>query len=173
VPQIGHPDAPVLSVLANLLTNQVLHQALREEGGAYGGRAKYVAQSGLFTMLSYRDPRLAGTYEDFMRAIAWIIESPLSREHIEEAIIGTIGELDKPYSPYQEAMIAWRMQQRGITQAMREQFRTGVLQCTDQELKDVAKKYLQGVTPSRAAFAGNAKQDLSGLTLTDLLALAA
>ncbi|MDQ9170708.1 insulinase family protein [Oxalobacteraceae bacterium R-40] len=173
VPQIGHPDAPVLSVLANLLTNGVLHQALREEGGAYGGRAKYVAQSGLFTMLSYRDPRLAGTYEDFMRAIAWAVESPLSREHIEEAIIGTIGELDKPYSPYQEAMIAWRMQQRGITQAMREQFRAGVLQCTDQELRDVAKKYLQNVKSSKAAFAGNGTQNLAGLERVDLLALAA
>jgi presequence protease len=172
VPQIGHPDAPVLSVLANLLTNQVLHQALREEGGAYGGRAKYVPQSGLFTMLSYRDPRLAGTYEDFVRAIEWVIESPLTREHIEEAIIGTIGELDKPYSPYQEAMLAWRMQQRGITQAMREQFRTGVLQCTDQELKDVAKKYLQNAKPSRAAFAGNGTQNLAGLEKVDLLALA-
>ena len=173
VPRIGHPDAPALSVLANLLTNQVLHQALREEGGAYGGRAKFVPQSGLFTMLSYRDPRLAATYDDFMRAITWVIESPLMREHIEEAIIGLIGELDKPYSPYQEAMLAWRMQQRGITQAMREQFRTGVLHCTDQQLKAVAKKYLRGVTPSKAAFAGNTKQDLAGLTTVDLLALAA
>jgi Zn-dependent M16 (insulinase) family peptidase len=173
VPQIGHADAPALAVLANLLTNQVLHQALREEGGAYGGRAKYVPQSGLFTMLSYRDPRLAGTYEDFKRAIAWVIESPLTREHIEEAIIGLIGELDKPYSPYQEAMLAWRMQQRGITQPMREQFRAGVLHCTEQELKSVAEKYLQGVTPSRAAFAGNARQEMAGLATTDLLALAA
>jgi Zn-dependent M16 (insulinase) family peptidase len=173
VPPIGHLDAAALSVLANLLTNQVLHQALREEGGAYGGRAKYVPQSGLFTMLSYRDPRLAGTYEDFTRAITWVIESPLSREHIEEAIIGTIGELDKPYGPYQEAMLAWRMQQRGITQQMREEFRKKVLQCTDDELKAVAKKYLQGVTPSKAAFAGNGTQNLAGLDSVDLLALAA
>jgi Zn-dependent M16 (insulinase) family peptidase len=173
VPQIGHADAAALSILANLLTNQVLHQALREEGGAYGGRAKYVPQSGLFTMLSYRDPRLAGTYEDFMRAISWVIESPLTREHIEEAIIGTIGELDKPYSPYQEAMLAWRMQQRGITQQMREEFRSRVLQCTADELKTVAKKYLQGITPSKAAFAGNGTQNMAGLESVDLLALAA
>jgi presequence protease len=173
VPAIGHPDAAALSVLANLLTNQVLHQALREEGGAYGGRAKYVPQSGLFTMLSYRDPRLVGTYEDFVRAIAWVVESPLTREHIEEAIIGVIGELDKPYSPYQEAMLAWRMQQRGITQTMREEFRKGVLHCTADELKAVARKYLQGTTPSKAAFAGNGEQNLAGLDRLDLLALAA
>jgi Zn-dependent M16 (insulinase) family peptidase len=173
VPSIGHADAPVLSVLSNLLTNQVLHQALREEGGAYGGRARYVSQSGVFTMLSYRDPRLAGTYSDFKRAIDWVIESELSREHIEEAIIGVIGELDKPYGPYQEVMLSWRMKERGITQAMREQFRAGVLGCTEAQLKAVAKKYLHGVLPSRASFAGNAKQDLAGLEQMDLLALAA
>jgi Zn-dependent M16 (insulinase) family peptidase len=171
VPQLGHPDAPVLSVLANLLTNQVLHQALREEGGAYGGTARYAAHSGVFTMLSYRDPRLAGTYEDFKRAIAWAVESPLLREHIEEAIIGVIGELDKPRSPHQEALQAWQLRQAGVTQAMREQFRRGVLECTEAQLKAVAGAHLLGAEPSRAAFAGSAAQDLAGLAVVDLMAL--
>jgi Zn-dependent M16 (insulinase) family peptidase len=169
VPRLGHPDAPVLSVLANLLTNQVLHQALREEGGAYGGTARYAAHSGVFTMLSYRDPRLAGTYEDFKRAIAWAVESPLLREHIEEAIIGVIGELDKPRSPHQEALQAWQLRHAGVTQAMREQFRRGVLECTEAQLKAVARAYLLGAEPSRAAFAGSAAQDLAGLAVVDLM----
>jgi Zn-dependent M16 (insulinase) family peptidase len=173
VPAIGHPVAPVLSVLANVLTNQVLHQALREEGGAYGGQARYSLHSGIFTMLSYRDPRLMGTYADFARAIDWVIESPLSREHVEEAIIGVISDLDKPLSPVNEALHAWRMKQRGIDQTMRAEFRRGVLQCTEAELKAAAKDYLRGVAPSRAAFAGNAEQDLAGLAVVDLLQMVA
>jgi Zn-dependent M16 (insulinase) family peptidase len=173
VPSIGHADVPILSVLANVLTNQVLHQALREEGGAYGALATCSAHTGIFTMMSYRDPRLAATYQDFARAIEWVIESPLSREHVEEAIIGVIGDLDKPLSPFDEAMHAWRMKQRGIDQAMREQFRRGVLQCTEADLKAAARKYLRGVNPSRAAFAGNAQQDLAGLAVLDLLELVA
>lgn len=172
VPPIGHPDAPVLSVLANVLTNQVLHQALREEGGAYGAYARYSSHSGLFTMLSYRDPRLAGTYQDFVRAIEWVIESPLNREHVEEAIIGVISDLDKPLSPYDEAMHAWRIKQRGIDQQMRVQFRHGVLGCTEAELKAAARTYLHKIAPSRAAFAGN-EQDLAGLAMVDLLQLVA
>jgi presequence protease len=172
-PHIGHADAPILSVLANLLTNQVLHQALREEGGAYGGQARYSPHSGVFTMLSYRDPRLAGTYADFTRSIEWVIDAPLVREHIEEAIIGVIGDLDKPLSPFDEAMHAWRMKQRGIDQAMREAFRHGVLQCSEAQLKAAAKAYLHGVVPSRAAFACNSEQDLAGLAVVDLLGLAA
>ncbi len=173
VPYLGHADCQILSVLANLLTNQILHQALREEGGAYGGRARNAPQSGIFTMLSYRDPRLADTYKDFERAIRWVIDAPLQREHVEEAIIGVIGDLDKPQSPYEEAMHAWRMKERGVTQAIREHFRKAVLECTDVQLKAVATKYLHGVTPSRAAFASDAVTDLAGLESVDLPALAA
>jgi hypothetical protein len=169
--RLGHPDAPALAVLANLLTNQVLHQALREEGGAYGGRARYAPQSGVFTMLSYRDPRLAGTYRDFARAIAWVLESPLQREHVEEAIIGVIGELDRPHTPYHEAMHAWQMQMLGVTEDIRAAFRNGVLSCSEEALKAVTRAYLQDHEPSRAAFAGNAEQDLAGLQTLDLLAL--
>jgi len=171
VPRLGHADAPVLSVLANLMTNQVLHQALREEGGAYGGTARYAAHSGVFTMLSYRDPRLAGTYEDFARAIAWVVESPLQREHIEEAIIGVIGELDKPRSPHQEAMQAWQLREAGVTDSMREQFRRGVLECTAEQIKAVVVRHLLDAPPSRAAFAGNTTQDLAGLAVVDLMAM--
>jgi Zn-dependent M16 (insulinase) family peptidase len=171
VPRLGHEDAPVLSVLANLMANQVLHQALREEGGAYGGTARYAAHSGVFTMLSYRDPRLAGTYDDFARAVAWVVEAPLQREHIEEAIIGVIGELDKPRSPHHEALQAWQLREAGVTHAMRAQFRRGVLECTELELRAVATRYLRDAQPSRAAFAGNATQDLAGLEVVDLMAL--
>ena len=173
VPYLGHVDCPVLSVLANLLTNQILHQALREEGGAYGGRARNAPQSGIFGMLSYRDPRLADTYRDFTRAIAWVIEAPLLREHIEEAIIGVISDLDKPQSPYDEAIHAWRMRERGVTPEIRVAFRDGVLGCNEARLKAVASTYLLGVTPSRAAFASDAVKDLAGLTPVDLTALAA
>ena len=173
VPYLGHEDCPVLSVLANLLTNQILHQALREEGGAYGGRARNAPQAGIFTMLSYRDPRLADTYRDFNRAIDWVITSPLQREHVEEAIIGIIGELDKPQSPYDEALHAWRMRERGVTPAVRLQFRQGVLQCTEAQLKAVARRYLLGATPSRVAFASDSVTDLDGLAPVDLHALAA
>ena len=173
VPYLGHADCAALSVLANLLTNQILHQALREEGGAYGGRAKNAPQSGIFSMYSYRDPRLAETYRDFQRAVAWVIEAPLEREHIEEAIIGVVSDLDKPQLPYDEALHAWRMRERGVTPEIRVAFRSGVLGCTEAELKTVTRRYLSGVTPSRAAFASDAATDLGGLSPVDLHALAA
>lgn len=169
-PGLGHPDAPALFVLANLITNQVLHTALREEGGAYGGRARYDMTTGLFSMMSYRDPRVKGTYADFARAATWATTSELNREHIEEAIVGAIRSLDKPQSPFDQALSAWYRRERGVSQSMREALRAGVLGCTETDLKRVASAWLANGVPSRAAFVGNPEQDLGELTVVDLLA---
>ena len=172
VPGVHSPDAAALAVAAELMTNQVLHTALREKGGAYGGSASYAAGAGTFTLSSYRDPRLAGTYADFDVTLTQILDGAFSQEQVEEAIICVIKGLDKPHSPYAEALTAWNMQQRGTTEAVRQQFRTGVLTCTLEQIKAVTRTWLKDGQPSRAAFAGNTTQDLAGLEVVDLLALA-
>lgn len=172
VPGVHNPDASALAVAAELMTNQALHTALREKGGAYGGSASYAAGAGTFTLSSYRDPRLAGTFADFGTTLDQILEGDFSQEQVEEAIICVIKGLDKPHSPYAEALTAWNMQQRGTTEAVRQQFRTGVLNCTLAQIKAVTRTWLKNGQPSRAAFAGNTTQDLAGLEVVDLLALA-
>lgn len=172
VPGVHHPDASALAVAAELMTNQVLHTALREKGGAYGGSASYAAGAGTFTLSSYRDPRLAGTFADFGTTLEQILDGDFSQEQVEEAIICVIKGLDKPHSPYAEALTAWNMQQRGTTEAVRQQFRSGVLNCTLAQIKEVTRTWLKEGQPSRAAFAGNTTQDLAGLDVVDLLALA-
>ena len=172
VPGVHSPDAAALAVAAELMTNQVLHTALREKGGAYGGSASYAAGAGTFTLSSYRDPRLAGTYADFDLTLTQILDGEFSQEQVEEAIICVIKGLDKPHSPYAEALTAWNMLQRGTTEAVRQQFRTGVLTCTLEQIKAVTRTWLKDGQPSRAAFAGNTAQDLAGLEVVDLLALA-
>ncbi len=171
-PTLADPDAAALAVLGELMTNVVLHQALREEGGAYGGNAYYSPATGTFAMTSYRDPRLTATYQDFERAIAWVIEAELKRENIEEAIICVIQGLDRPRSPYGAVMWAWEQAQQRIDQDMRQRYREAVLQCSEATLKQAAAKWLHGQPYSRAAFVGNKAQDLAGLELVELAALA-
>ncbi len=172
VPGLAHPDAPVLAVLGEILTNLVLHQALREEGGAYGGHASYSASAGIFAMMSYRDPRLAATYADFGRALEWLKTAELTREQVEEAIICVIQHLDRPRTPYEEVMQSWERQQQGISEDMRRRFRQGVLRCSARDIKAVAARWLDGNPQSRAAFVGSTEQDLAGLEVVDLVKLA-
>lgn len=154
-PTLAHPDAAACAVLAEWLTNEVLHRAIREEGGAYGAGAAFDATTGIFRMISNRDPRLLGTYADFDAAIDWVLAAEMTQESLEEAIICVIRELDKPHSPYREAMLAWSRQRIGITDDLRNRFRAGVLNCSQDDIRVAAKKWLKDRAPSRCAFAGD------------------
>lgn len=167
-PAFGHPDAAALSVLGELLTNLVLHSALREEGGAYGGQAAYSATTGTFVMMSYRDPRLAATYAAFEQAVAWVMEAELKRENVEEAIICVIQALDKPHTPFGAVMWAWDQREQGIDEAMRRDYRQRLLKCTAADIKAAAARWLHGKPYSRAAFVGHDEQELAGLSLVRL-----
>ncbi|RZI42192.1 peptidase M16 [Herbaspirillum sp. HC18] len=171
-PAYSQPHAPALAVLGELLTNQVLHRMLREEGGAYGGYAYYSKESGIFVMRSYRDPGLESTYEAFECALSWVMDSALDREAIEEAIICAIQSLDTPCSPFAQVWRAWERQQERMTEEMRERFRRGVLQCTAEQIKAAAEVWLRDKPCSRAAFVGNPEQALGGLELIELARLA-
>jgi hypothetical protein len=123
-------------------------------------------------MMSYRDPRLAATYKDFEKAISWVMDAELKQENIEEAIICVIQELDRPRTPFSEVMASWERRQNGISEEMRRRHRHGVLHCTAADIKAAAATWLQGKPYSRAAFVGNAEQDLAGLEVTNLMELA-
>ncbi|PUA17538.1 insulinase family protein [Glaciimonas sp. PCH181] len=170
-PTIAAPDAAFVSVLAELMTNEVLHRTIREEGGAYGAQASHAVASGLFKMTSFRDPRLAATYADFAQAIEWVLTTELTDESIEEAIISVVQGLDQPRSPYAEAINSWSRKQIGVTEAMRIQYRQNVLRCTATDIKTAAEKWLNNIVPSRAAFVGKTEQELAGLELTKLASL--
>jgi hypothetical protein len=169
-PDLCHGDAPALAVAAQLLTAQLLHPALRERGGAYGGYAGYIESAGTFTMGSYRDPRLAGTYADFATALERVLDTAFTDEQLEEAIISVIQKLDHPAAPFDTVLAAWTLHQRGIGVTARRQFRAGVLGCTLAGVRAAVGRWMKDETPSRAASVGNVDQDLAGLRVLDLLA---
>ncbi|MEX4004936.1 insulinase family protein [Paraburkholderia sp. EG285A] len=167
-PSVEHPDAAPLAVAAELLTHLALHRKLREEGGAYGGWASYSAEDGLFTMSSFRDPRLAGTYADFAGSVREIQDACFSQQTLEEAIISVIKRLDKPLAPYTLASAADRSERRGVTKEMRRAFRQQVLACTLMQVKEALARWLPPQAASRAAAVGNANQDLCGMAVIEV-----
>lgn len=147
---LGHPDAMPLAVLSIILTNGFLHRAIREQGGAYGGGAQYDTQSGLFRFYSYRDPRLAETFNDFEQSIAWVLKETVSIAAIDEAILSLIGGMDKPGSPAGEARKAMSQQLFKRTEAFQNQMRTELLQVTPEDIQRVTQTYLQ-VSPEHVS----------------------
>ncbi len=170
VPTLVDAQAPAFAVLAELLTNEYLHRVLREEGGAYGGGASYNNLVGIFHMRSYRDPKIEQTFDAFGAALEWVMQAGIVQESLEEAIISVIQEMDKPLPPYGEAVRSLKRQERGVTDELRQAYRTGVLACTVDQLKGAAQ-LLRQAAPNRAAFAGNPDAVPAGFVLMDLPAL--
>jgi Zn-dependent M16 (insulinase) family peptidase len=139
---VDHPDAAALTVLGGFLRNGYLHRAIREKGGAYGGGAGQDSVNGVFRFFSYRDPRLADTLDDFDGALNWLRTENHDAQALEEAILGVIGQLDRPRSPAGAARHAFHNKLFGRTPEQRARFRERVLAVTLGELQRVADTWL-------------------------------
>jgi Zn-dependent M16 (insulinase) family peptidase len=165
-----HRDAPALMVLAKLLRAEFLHREIREKGGAYGGMAGSNADGGLFSVLSYRDPHLERTLDVYRQAVAWACREKFSDEMIKQSILTTFAELDRPLSPGGRGYREFVHQQQGVTRHMLQNFRSGVLAVSGEQLNRVAKTYLQEgfAASSVGVLAGDAMFSKAAKTLEPL-----
>jgi hypothetical protein len=95
--QLGYRLDGSLFVILNYLRTTYLWEKIRVQGGAYGGFATFDHRSGVFTYLSYRDPNLLATIDNYDRTPHFLREidgSRLSQEELTKSIIGVIGDLD-------------------------------------------------------------------------------
>ncbi len=139
----SHEDAAALDVLAGFLRNGYLHRAIREQGGAYGGGASHDADNASFRFYSYRDPRLAETLDDFRASIDWLFETDHEPRTVEEAILGVVGQIDRPASPAGEAKDAYHNALHGRDRTFRETYRRRVCAVGLDDLRRVAETYLR------------------------------
>ena len=136
-----HDDAPILSVLGAVLRNGYLHSAIREKGGAYGSGAMQDSNNKVFKFFSYRDPRCADTFEDFKKSREWSLKN-ISQDQLDEGILGIISSIDKPLSPFGEAMSDFSMNLDNKNIEKRLEIRSKVKSCTLDDLINVSQKYL-------------------------------
>lgn len=172
-PRQGDPDCGPMLVLGAFLRNTFLHRALREEGGAYGGSASHSPALGCFTMSSYRDPRVGGTYEDFEKSIASVVHGAIDPEDLDEAIISIAKSLEKIGTPHEQAAAAAGRVFGAVTDEDRLALRLSILDCSADDLRRVALAYLDGKPFSRAAYVcpkSSHEADALGLDRVDVLA---
>ncbi len=160
---LDHPDSPALAVAARYLTYNHLHRHLREQGGAYGGRAGFSSQTGLFGLTSYRDPRLAETYQDMRAGLAWLAECPEDERLLKEAVLGVIGDVDRPGSPAGEGRRRFVADLFGFGPEVIDDWRQKVLALTGDEMRQAARRWLPADGGSQAVLTSEALIEASGL----------
>lgn len=124
---LGHDDAPALQIATLLLDNKVLHQRIREQGGAYGAGAHYNPLWGNFYFYAYRDPHIAQSVQAFQNSIEQIGAGHFDERDLEEAKLGIIQGLDTPVSPSARAMNSYVLQRDGKTRQIRQLYRDQIL----------------------------------------------
>lgn len=157
-PDINDPDSGNLAVLAQVLSMEFLHTAIREKGGAYGSGASY-DKAGFFSMMSYRDPRLADTLKDFDAASQWPLSGAITQDMVNSAIISVCRSLDAPVPLARGAKEAWSMMRSNITQEERQRFRDQVLDATSESVMDAARRLFSVQPIVRVGFVNQARAD--------------
>ncbi len=145
--QFGHKYSGNLMVLTNILRNEFLMQELRVKGGAYGILVNFSRQGHMF-FCSYRDPNLVNTLEVYSKTADYVKNFECSKRDFEKYIIGTMAELDMPYSPFQKGINSDSHYITGFTEDDRQNLRDEVLNTIIEDIRkysslidDVMKKH--------------------------------
>jgi Zn-dependent M16 (insulinase) family peptidase len=140
-PTYADPLSAPLFLLARELSSGYLYKQIRVQGGAYGGMSQYDPVSGIFALLSYRDPHIVKTLNVYRDAFDFISRNRMSRDDLEKAIIGTIGALDKPMDPSSRGYMAMMRDFTGLSDDDRLKFRSDILDMTPKSLHEAARRY--------------------------------
>lgn len=145
-----HPDAPALLVLSNFMRATYLHRELRERGGAYGGRATFDREGGLFDFWTYRDPNIVRSFQVFESAVQEVTKGTLEQDDLKEAILSSCGDVDPLLSPDTKGRTRFFDDLAGFTLDLKAKFKQGLLEVTEDDLRRVADAYLAGEGASLA-----------------------
>lgn len=135
-----HPLSGPLFVATLIMENKILHQKIREQGGAYGSGATYYPLTGSCYFYAYRDPNLSSTLEAFDLAIRTIGAGKFSDRDLFEAKLGVIQGFDQPISIGARGSATYFFERKGLTQKVRQNYRNSILEATHQDVARATKE---------------------------------
>jgi Zn-dependent M16 (insulinase) family peptidase len=126
-------------VVSRYLRTAYLWDRVRVRGGAYGAFTMLDDVSGVFRMVSYRDPNLQKTLQAYDEAAEYLASLDLHADELVKSIVGATGDMDKYQLPDAKGFtsLARRLTNRSenALQTMREQ----IMSTTSQDFRDFAE----------------------------------
>jgi presequence protease len=126
-------------VISGYLRTSWLWERVRVQGGAYGAFSMFDRVSGTMTFVSYRDPNLLKTLDNFDRSVDFLRTTDLSDNELTKAIIGAIGHLDAYLLPDAKGLVAMLRYLTGDTEEERQRMREEVLSTRAADFKTFAE----------------------------------
>lgn len=172
---LGYEYDGSADVITGYLRMSYLWDKVRIQGGAYGGFCVFDSNSGVFSFLSYRDPNLDGTLENYNGAAGYLKNldaKSLSDSELTKAIIAAIGDMDSYQLPDAKGYTSMLRYLTGRSDAQLQKEREQILSTNGEDfiafgevLEKVSKSNAIAIIGSQSAIEG-AK---AGLKVTKVL----
>ncbi|MBN1640852.1 MAG: insulinase family protein, partial [Anaerolineae bacterium] len=127
-----------ISVIQNYLRTTWLWERVRVHGGAYGAYLLFDRHDGLLDYLSYRDPNLLATIDNYDGTARFLRELDLSQGELVKSIIGAIGQIDAYQLPDAKGFTSMTRYLIGESEAERQRLREEVLGATTADFRAFA-----------------------------------
>ncbi|MCF6278567.1 MAG: insulinase family protein, partial [Anaerolineales bacterium] len=132
---LGYTLSGSIAAITRYLGMTWLWEKVRVQGGAYGGFSVFDMKSGLFNYLSYRDPNLLLTLENYDGTTQFLKDLELSDEELSKVIIGAIGGLDSYRLPDAKGYTSMSRYLTNISDEFLQQYRDEALATTQEDFK--------------------------------------
>ncbi len=114
-----------------------LWENIRMRYGAYGTGCSLIGNEGLMEFYTYRDPKIAESFDAFEITLREIAKG-IDYQEIQHVCVGKIGESLSPLSPIQKGKIAHRRDICSITDELRQNIRDSIFSLTPDAVSDAA-----------------------------------
>ena len=137
--QAGYAFHGSHQVISRYLRTTWLWDKLRVQGGAYGAFSLLDRFSGALSFVSYRDPQLAQTLSVFDDTATFLREADINDSELNKAVVGAIGDLDRPRLPDAKGMLSLVRYLVGDDHAKRQRIREEILGTSKQDFRSFAE----------------------------------
>jgi len=136
---LGYAPDGSIDVINNYLRTTWLWERVRVQGGAYGGFCVFNHRSGVFTYLSYRDPNLLKTLENYDLSANFLSQIEMNPDELTKSIIGAIGAMDAYQLPDAKGYTSTLRYLAGNTDESRQLWREQILSTTSADFRSLGE----------------------------------
>jgi hypothetical protein len=154
--RLGYQAHGSVIPISNYLNTSWLWERVRVHGGAYGAFNVFDRRSGTYVFVSYRDPNLLQTLENYDQTAHYLQNLDLSQEEVVKTIIGAIGLVDAYQLPDAKGYTSLIRYLTGEKDEMRQQLRDQILSTTAADFKNFGKVLEQVNANGLVAVVGSA-----------------
>lgn len=140
-PALRHLDG--CDTLAQTVLNwDYLWDVIRVKGGAYGCNCSF-DKFGRLVLVSARDPRVDGTFEDFEGACEWLANHEFDEAEVDGLVISSIAKADKPKKVHDKLTQHAALFFNGRPLEDRDRMRAEILAATSKDLRSLGQQLLE------------------------------